>query len=1097
MQIIWFGTWDNLILTMPHGLQAYLLLIYALASFPALIFLRHELSSLRGRRLALFVLLALVTAMFSNVLKLRFSTLKLPPIPGTSMDARPLEVPLIALLLIGIAAARLGTLPAALIALGSGLVRSAYETGWPLQLFEMLSFGLLIGFLLTQDYAGRLGKALRQPVLAVPLASLVAWLLRVPILFAAPPASSLYALNYAVSYSMRSLAPRFWVGFAVGVILQVLYGVIPDFAPLRKGLVIPPYGRSLQQRLLSALVPLMLLIIIVLFYAVTVTGVRVSTKQIVAQIERDAERAADRIPLFFAEGRSLLSRFARDEEFVSPERATRQLKLQQNINSPAFFSELILLNGAGETINTYPPDVERALLPEEIQILNQVSFVGIPLHSQALPHVDGQPAISFVVPLDQTGAGRGFLVGRVSLDDNPSFQGIFEGLQGTMGAGTGFIVDQENRIVAHPERSKLFQIWQPEPDPLVTHARVTRRGDAYEDLSPPDNLQRLVYYLPVQGYPWTIVIYMPYEVILSQAMDISTPLLIRLLLLSMAATIVIVLAARYLMQPVKQLAEVAGEIAAGRLDIEIEAGGDDELGRLRTAFEQMRLSLKERLEQLSLLWQVSQAVSGSLELNESLTPILTGALEETGASVARIVLFSGNGVVEDVVSQGARADLLADLDSNAARLIGDGRRLLIHNLARERQPHLLALRRAGLRALCGLPLTSRGRVSGVLWLGFDSPHSFKASEVDFLSTLAGQAAVAAQNARLFAAAREGRRRLEAILTSASDVIIVTDNQNRLLLANPAAEETFRSLVDARGQAIETLLADAPQSARRLFIAPMESPGGVLTGELTLPDERVLYASVCAVNQEGGQAAGRVAVLRDITYLKEVDKMKSDFVDTVSHDLRKPLTYMRGYASMLPDIGDMNAKQQKFVEKIVGGIDRMTELIDDLLDLGRIDAGLGIEMSPLDIDKLAREVLFKLRPRAVAQELELVARLPETPVSPVWGDAMLLEHAMINLVDNAIKYTFEGSITIGLTERKSQVLFWVKDTGIGIEAKHLPHLFEKFYRVKQRDTLNIKGTGLGLAIVRSIIALHKGKVWVESKAGQGSTFFFAVPKHNPE
>ncbi len=1107
MQIVWFGTWNNPSLTVSLGWVGYLiLLLYLAVTFLVLTFLRKDLPSLRGQRLGLFILLALATVLFSNIIKFAwptavrfrwlFSELWLPPIPGMPSSVHPLEAPFVALLLIGVTAACLGVLPATLIALGSGLVRAMFETGQALQIFEVMGFGLTAGFLLRQNYAGRLGKALRQPMVAMTLASLAAWLLRVPALFADAPELSLYALNYTVSYAIASLPLQFWTGVAVGGVLQLLLWIVPDLAPARRDYVVPPYGRRLQQRLLFALVPLMLLIIVVLIYTVTVTGVRVSTEQVVAQIERDAGHAADRIPLFFAEGRALLDRFARDEALRSPDPATRQAKLQQDISSTAFFNELILINGQGKATDVYPANVDHDLLPEERQMLSQVRTVGIPLHTQVYSDTQGHLVIGFMAPLDQTNVNLGVLLGRVSLRVSPTLRGILSSLQGTMGAGTGFIVDQEGRIVAHSDPATLFQTWQPEANPLVSHDAETQRSDshAYEDLSPPYNLQRLVYYGPVEGHPWTVVIQMPYEVILSQAIDISIPLSIRLLILAATGTVVIVFAARYLMQPVEQLAEVAGQIAAGQLDIPVESSGEDEVGRLRTAFELMRRSLKERLEQLSLLWRVSRAVSSSLELNESLSPILTGALEKTGACAARIVLLSADGTAKDAVFQGPRADLLTRLDSHAARLVHPEQPLLIHNLAREREPLLFALRRAGLRALYGLPLTTRGRLSGVLWLAFAAPRPFKMSEIDFLSTLAGQAAAASQNVRLFAAARDGRQRLEAILTSVSDAIIVTDNQGRLLLANPAAEQIFHSLVDARGQLIDTLLSAGSETARQLFMAPLND---ILTDELTLPDGRVLYASVCAVNQQGDQSTGRVAVLRDITYLKELDQMKSDFVDTVSHDLRKPLTYMRGYAAMLPDIGQVSPKQQKFVDKIVGGIDRMTELIDELLDLGRIEAGVNIKMSPCQMDDLVRKVLWELRPRAVAKKLDLIAHLPDTPTSPVWGDATLLEHAIINLVDNAIKYTFEGSVTVGLTEQESQVVLWVKDSGIGIEAKHQPRLFEKFYRIERRDTIHIQGTGLGLAIVKSISVLHKGKVWVESKPGQGSTFFFTVPKHTPK
>jgi len=341
------------------------------------------------------------------------------------------------------------------------------------------------------------------------------------------------------------------------------------------------------------------------------------------------------------------------------------------------------------------------------------------------------------------------------------------------------------------------------------------------------------------------------------------------------------------------------------------------------------------------------------------------------------------------------------------------------------------------------------------------------------------------------ASQEGR---DAILANTSDAIIITDAEGNLLQANPAAGQVFHSLKGAQGQPIEALLADAPEAARQLFTVPLESKDAVLTYQLALPDSRVLYASVCAVSQQRGQAAGRVAVLRDITHLKELGQMESDLVDTVWHGLRSPLTFVRGYITMIPMVGEVSPKQQEFVDKIAAEVDQMANLIGDLLDIGRIEAGVDVDMAPCQVDDLVRDVVQDLRPRAIAKKLELTTRLPGAPVPPVWGDRLLLQHALTNLVDNAIKYTFEGSVTVGLTKQNSQVVVWVKDTGIGIEAAHLPHLFEKFYRIKRLETIKIKGTGLGLAIVKFVAGLHKGKVWVESKPGQGSTFFLAVPEH---
>jgi signal transduction histidine kinase len=260
----------------------------------------------------------------------------------------------------------------------------------------------------------------------------------------------------------------------------------------------------------------------------------------------------------------------------------------------------------------------------------------------------------------------------------------------------------------------------------------------------------------------------------------------------------------------------------------------------------------------------------------------------------------------------------------------------------------------------------------------------------------------------------------------------------------------------------------------------------------LLDGRTLYASASAIVSGDGQTIGRVAVLRDITYLKELDEMKSEFVATVSHDLRSPLTFMRGYATMIPMVGDVSPKQKRYVEKIMSGIAEMTELIDDLLDLGRIEAGVGLMSEPCRLDDIIVAQVDVMRPQARAKGLTL--RLDHTEdVTVVVGDASLLRRVISNLVDNAIKYTLEGgTVTVGWETRGDRVLISVADTGVGIAKADHVRLFEKFSRIKRRETINIKGSGLGLAIVKSIVERHHGRVWVESELGQGCTFYVELP-----
>jgi two-component system, OmpR family, phosphate regulon sensor histidine kinase PhoR len=357
-----------------------------------------------------------------------------------------------------------------------------------------------------------------------------------------------------------------------------------------------------------------------------------------------------------------------------------------------------------------------------------------------------------------------------------------------------------------------------------------------------------------------------------------------------------------------------------------------------------------------------------------------------------------------------------------------------------------------------------------------------------LATIAGQAAVLIENVRLYEASEGGRRQLVAVLASTNDAVVVTDSENRVLLCNPAAEQAFAlASGTAIGQPVTALWSEP--SVARLF--PIDGNTDARTEEILLGDGRTLYGSASAIINSDGEVLGRVAVMRDITHLKELDAMKSEFVATVSHDLRAPLTYMRGYTTMLPMVGPLTSKQQDYTEKVMAGIEQMTELIDDLLDLGRIEAGVGLVREMYSLADVARGVVETMKPQALSRGLLL--RTGQLSERTIVGDQGLLRHALTNLVDNAIKYTPNGgTVTVSVEEQDAAIVIAVKDTGIGIAAADQVRLFERFYRVKRRETVDIKGSGLGLAIVKSIAQWHRGRVWVESQVGEGATFYILIP-----
>jgi PAS domain S-box-containing protein len=387
------------------------------------------------------------------------------------------------------------------------------------------------------------------------------------------------------------------------------------------------------------------------------------------------------------------------------------------------------------------------------------------------------------------------------------------------------------------------------------------------------------------------------------------------------------------------------------------------------------------------------------------------------------------------------------------------------------------------------------RYYGVVWAGFEQPRKFSDSDVRFVTTLAGQAALAVANAHLFLSVEASRRQLEAILNSTPDPVLVTDHRNRLLLTNRAAKVALGQTEDTTrdiGRKTEQVVKLRP------LLALLESTTTEKQStEIVLADKRTYFATASSVIVEGRQV-GRVCIMRDVTHFKELDTMKSEFVATVSHDLRSPLTLMRGYATMLEMVGELNEQQQGYVRKIISGVENMSRLVNNLLDLGRIDLGVGLQVENVSVLDIIERATSALRLQATQKNIELTVELSKDMPHAVEADQVLLHQAVYNLVENAIKYTPDnGRVTVRTSSQPGFLIFSIEDSGIGIAVDDLPRLFEKFYRGKQREARAQHGSGLGLAIVQSIATNHGGRVWVDSVMGKGSTFYLQIPLAQPK
>jgi signal transduction histidine kinase len=328
------------------------------------------------------------------------------------------------------------------------------------------------------------------------------------------------------------------------------------------------------------------------------------------------------------------------------------------------------------------------------------------------------------------------------------------------------------------------------------------------------------------------------------------------------------------------------------------------------------------------------------------------------------------------------------------------------------------------------------------------------------------------------------QRVETILQAVQTAIVVVDEGNSILMSNVAAHAALGLTKDARGRPVGESIS---HTAVRSMFAEVRRTGRAIRSEVSLEDGRM-----CNVHLAPVPGVGQVLMMQDITHLKELDRIKSEYVTTVSHDLRTPLTTVQGYVELLPRAGPMNEQQQGFILRVREGIETITNLLDKLLDVERLEAGLDMEMAPCDLNQVIDEAVRDVRPKTENKHQELDWE-PSESMLLVSGNAYRLRQVMDNLLGNAITYTGEGGrIALSTTVDGGHVVVNVTDDGIGIPVEQQSLIFDKFYRVESDDNLDIAGAGLGLAIVKTVIEAHSGRVWVESNPGTGSTFSFVLP-----
>ncbi|MFW6183113.1 MAG: ATP-binding protein [Chloroflexota bacterium] len=529
--------------------------------------------------------------------------------------------------------------------------------------------------------------------------------------------------------------------------------------------------------------------------------------------------------------------------------------------------------------------------------------------------------------------------------------------------------------------------------------------------------------------------------------------------------------------------------------------------------------MQRRSQELQTLFEASRTLAGTLDQSEILQAMGRHMLDAVGADAYAVLSIDPDRQSATLLHKSPGAPETAIVDQRGE--LNLEQLPLATQVVRQEQPLTQQLDETNgdgqALSIATLPLILRDELYGLVQVvGPGSADYWEDNNLQLLGAIVNQASTALETAHLVEeldervaqrtrALAEEVAKIQSILESIADGVLVAEADGTVIVANvPAAHilgvprqllvgKTVYELGRRFGQEADQWAQTISEWTRH---AASLEPHTVFKDRMQI-EERIVSVHVSPVFANH-RYFGTISIFRDITREVEVDRMKSEFVSTVSHELRTPMTSIKGYADLLlmGAAGKVSEPQLRFLDVIKKNADRLKTLVDDLLDISRIETGkTQLNLQPVDIPQLIKDVVNNhLVGRVQHEEKEINVSIDVAPSLPlVNADPEKVTRILTNLVDNAFNYTpAGGEITVGATHEDQFVWLSVRDTGIGISEENQSKIFERFYRVEEEDVQETPGTGLGLSIVRSLVEMHGGELRLQSDLGAGSTFTFSLP-----
>ena len=507
-----------------------------------------------------------------------------------------------------------------------------------------------------------------------------------------------------------------------------------------------------------------------------------------------------------------------------------------------------------------------------------------------------------------------------------------------------------------------------------------------------------------------------------------------------------------------------------------------------------------RVRQRDYLLEISRTLTEELDLDKVLGRILEYAIEMLAGHAGFIALSNQQGRWHLAVANGLPDAIQRFLDTwlNKIPPIQDPKNIEIPELNR-----LLQQISMGNLSAVGLPLIAEQEVIGFIYIFRNYQGVFSPNDRSLLSSFANQAAIAVRNARLYTQVNREKQRTDAMLDSAADGILILNADRSIERCNAAFARMFGLPQERLQNMNHEEVIQWTQQPHGITLKQAEAGGWPLSpeahlyveGDIRRPNGQtplpvgITYAPLISME---GTLINTIATVRDITHFRQADELKSEFVSIVSHELKTPVALIKGYVSTLrrEDVQWDREVMQNSLQVIEEEADRLTALIEDLLDASRLQVG-AMQLKKTDIALLPLVNRLAEKFQVQTNDHHIVVDIPEDfPV--IIADEVRIEQVIANMISNAIKYAPDGEIRISAHAHADQIIVCVRDEGPGIAKCDLPHIFDRFYRA-QETSRKTKGAGLGLYLARAIVEAHHGRMWADPTLQRGARICFALPR----